>query len=205
MTHEFTKLDEIHDEYGIILQGGPDESKFGRVFNKALRNTHQLDFREVVHQDGEVKRKKIVVGMYPLDLPTIRARSNDFAKLSMLELRTLVERNGLTLPATDGKPERGEDPQTAERQALTEALMKLAKTPPKPQPKADKPEPEAPIIVPTEVLEMDWPNALTQAQMLGVSVKGAFGKPLTEKELPVLQQRIAKKMGEKEAAEAQHA
>jgi hypothetical protein len=223
LIHDFNKVDEIHDEYGItcdaqrnaksereaelrefdrefselcqkysitvslgvLLQGGSDESRFGRVFNPALRATHFLDFREEVVRDGEVRRKKVIVWMRPKELHHIRMLTDDFTQLSPLELRELVRRYNVTLPKVEGRP----DAQT-DRLNMIEALR--AFKPPKPRPVEAG---QQTIVIPPEIEAMDEKDAVTRAGVLGVSVKGAGGKQV---DLPTIKQRIARKLSEKE-------
>lgn len=189
MEHDFIKRSEVTSAYKIILQGSADEAAFGRVFNPALKHTHVLDFHEEVHQDGEVKRKAIVVEMRPLDLIEVRARSNDFERLSEVELRTLIDRHKIELPKLD----RGQS-LPEQRGSMIKALRDH-----KPAPSAQDAAgaTKGALVIPAEVLALDWPNAQTQAAMLGVNMNGV-PKDGT-RGLPILHQRIAKKMIEKEA------
>lgn len=193
MEHSFERVTDMTWAYGILLQGGADESKFRRVFNLSLKGTHVLDFREEVVADGEAKRVKIVVWLRPLDLAEIRSRSDDFASLSMMELRELVDRHAITLKPVDGRPNAGDD-----KVAMIDALR--AYKPPKPVASKPPPQPVA-LVIPAEIAAMDMPNALTKAAMLGVSTKDNKGKQV---DLPTLQKRIASKMAqtEKETVDA---
>lgn len=191
MTHNFNKIDDIHDEYVMMLVAS-EEPRFGRVFNPALKSTHQLDFEERIVMDGTTKRKAIVLMMKPYSYEEIKSRSEDFSKLTMLELRELIRRYEIKVAPTEGRPVAGSD-----RLGMIEALRKF--TPPK----LSEPPPDAkPVtIIPEAILSMSYEDLITQCAVKGISTKREAGKELKndEKGIATLRARISKAMAEEES------
>lgn len=185
MEHQFIKQpnDKCHDRYRITLTGGTDEAAFGRVFDPHS-TTHRPAIRELVVQDGEVKRKAYEVWMEPLTLVEVGAKSNNFESLSDFEAKALAELHGLKI---DGVVTR-EHP---ERELVLAALRAY-----KPA-KVDKPAEPPVMVIPQRIKDMDEANLEVEAAKVGISIKGPGGKTLdlaNPKERAVVETRIVRKL-----------
>lgn len=172
MQHYLKKIDELHDEYHIILEGGTDEARFGRVFNAGMTNTHRLKFREDKFLDGATKRKMIVVWLEPLTLDEIAFKSDGFKRLSDAEVSALGKKHDVE----------------GDRQTIVDGLSK-------PQNKSENraavsvpavSEPKMPIVVSDEIRAMSPEDLETKAAVVGAHTKNWAKMSMAQRQSAVM-------------------